>query len=162
MQVAAAMISVAGRVIPIMLLGGCELFFDGTSESPVMPSMEGSWTLERSIASIDPVPPTTTPCTQGFTTGFQPSTMTIINEVVATDYGMPLMNVTFGGGHDLSFDAQEYWNTVGWNNLVTLHYEFDQTDAKTLHGVVIARPPAGWPSGTCDYKYIIVSSLVVE
>jgi hypothetical protein len=44
---------------------------------------------------------------------YQPATMTIVGNAVGTDFGLPLSNVTFGGAHDLSFDAEEYWNTVG-------------------------------------------------
>jgi hypothetical protein len=118
-------------------------------------SLDGTWPLERSLVSKTPVPPRTAPCDEGFTTGYQPAHMTIAGMTLGADYGTDLMNVTFGGTHALSFDASEYWNTVGWNMLHPLHYEFDFADADTLTAKVTSRPD--WPNGACDYVFIISS-----
>lgn len=118
-------------------------------------NLDGTWPLERALVSKTPVPPRTEPCNEGFTTGYQPAHMTIAGMAVGTDYGSALMNVTFGNGHALSFDASEYWNTVGWNMEHPLHYEFDFADADTLTGRVTSRPE--WPNGACDYVFIISS-----
>jgi len=149
------------------LVGGCTMYVgDGDDNLGVSGggtdsggdqavNLDGSWSIDRALVSATPVPPRTAACSEGFTTGYQPSKLTISGMLVGTDYGSTLTNVTFGGGHDLSFDALEYWNTVGWNSQHTIHYELDQDSADTLRGVVTATPP--WPNGACAYKYIIAS-----
>jgi hypothetical protein len=152
------------KVVVVALLGGCSLYYSDKTSDGASPAdaarpaahLDGRWPLERALASASPVAPRTAPCTEGFTTGNQPSMMTIVGRVVATDYGTPLTHVTFGGAHDLSFDAEEYWNTVGWNQLHPLHYDFDQAASGTLEGTVTSSP--NWPNGACSYVYVIAST----
>jgi hypothetical protein len=149
------------KIAILILLGGCSLYVDDPSrrtpygDARAAVQLDGTWPLMRVLVSANPVPPRTAPCSEGFTTGYQPSAMTIIGTVIGTDFGLPLTSVAFGGAHDLSFDAQEYWNTVGWNQLHPLHYDFDQTPSGLLQGTVTSTPD--WPSGPCLYTYILSS-----
>jgi hypothetical protein len=152
------------KIVVLAVLGGCSLYYPdrasagtaGSGGAEETAHLDGTWPLTRALVSANPVAPRTAPCTEGFTTGYQPTTMTIVGMVVGTDYGTPLTNVTFGGAHDLSFDAAEYWNTVGWNQLHPLHYDFDQAANGMLESTVTSTP--NWPNGACAYTYIIAST----
>jgi hypothetical protein len=151
------------KVLGLALLGGCSLYFADQASGGAAPGdarpvaqLDGTWPLARALVSANPVAPRTAPCTEAFTTGYQPMMMTVVGRLVGTDYGTPLTNVTFGGAHDLSFDAAEYWNTVGWNQLHPLHYDLDLVARDMLHGTVTSTP--SWPNGACSYTYIIAST----
>jgi hypothetical protein len=135
----------------LIVLGACKSSPPSASPDAKW-SLDGTWPLTRNLTSCTCNPTQQCP---GFTTGFQPSEMTIIGQTIGTDYGNPVMNVQWGGAHTLSFDEVEDWNTVGSNGNVTLHYDWDQSDMTTLDGVVTAMPV--WPSGTCSFTYQILS-----
>src|SRR5262249_41630067 len=123
--------------------------------APATPHLDGSWPLHRALVSAVPVPPRTAACTEPYTTGNQPSLMTIVGTLVGTDYGTPPEHLSLGGPHYLSFDLSESWTTVGWTQPHPLHYDFDRTAADTLTGTVTSAP--NWPSGACNYTFVILS-----
>jgi len=149
----------------LLLFSGCTANSNAAPDASVdaaidaKPSLDGTWSLTRALAQAEPQPPRTEPCPP-FTTGSQPSSMTIIGTTIGTDFGMPLEHVMFGGTHDLAFDSTEGWNTVGANIPVTLHYALDITSSTSILGQATAT--AAWPTGSCAYTYNISSHLQTQ
>jgi hypothetical protein len=124
---------------------------DEVDAGPVVPNLEGTWSLNRILSSQIPLGARATPC-PAITISLRPTLLFVTGTELATNGGRPVGNVTFFGAHHITFDEPESWSSdEGVLDFVFVYYVLDQASTNQLEGTATAI--ANWLDGSCQYEW---------
>jgi hypothetical protein len=146
--------------LAVMLLAtGCKRVTSShpaeTDSGVVSHTLEGTWRVFRTLDFAAPQPPRSQTCPP-FDSSYQPTWVMIDGTTLVTDSARPIMNVTWFGIHDLTFQTGEAWTSVdGYVDYVAVRYQIDQVSPTDLYGM--ANTIVSWPAGPCAYELTVTA-----